>query len=178
MSGKGLYFCTISNDFKEFPMATLRIFIDGYNLAHKLGVKVSRERLQEIRQTLEVKILKYLSATKAEAVIVYDGRGILAGHGSEGRLKILYTQSGQTADSVIKTLIDNEKVKSRLVVVSSDREVSGYAKVSGVRTLTSEDFLGELEPAAPKAATQRATEKPPAPTTDKELEIWRKLFNV
>ncbi|MBC8043470.1 MAG: NYN domain-containing protein [Rhizobacter sp.] len=161
-----------------------RLLIDGYNVAHKLGLKISRDNLEQVRISLEQKLSRYLAEKKCSITLVYDGRGILENQSSVGKLKILYTPGGETADARIKKLIDAERSKSALTVVSSDHEVAGYARVSGVRCLSSEAFTRELSLSSdPKAAHGSAgkpvepdagAEKPAMNATD--LAKWKTLF--
>lgn len=158
------------------------LLIDGYNLAHKLGLKISRETLDMARQTLEQKLQQFLSKQKVSITVVYDGRGILGNSAGAGQLRLIYTPSGESADARIKQLIDETRTKAHLTVISSDHEVSGYARVSGVKTLTSEDFLRQLEGAVPKPSAAKTAEtldsEKPAALSAKELGEWKRLFDA
>jgi uncharacterized protein len=163
----------------------MQLLIDGYNLAHKLGIKVASQTLVMVRETLEKKLGYYLSKHKCQITIVYDGRGVLSESGHTGKIKTIFTASGETADDYIKLEIDRARSKSSLKVISSDRSIMEYAKVSRVTAVRSEDFLKELlqvgETATTKTpiATSHTLDKreaKPAIPSEQELEEWKKLF--
>jgi len=163
------------------------LLIDGYNLAHKLGVKVSSDKLQAIRQQVEALIMAYCAGGKRLATIIYDGLGTLNSVEKFGGIEIEFTPSGTTADSRIKDIIDETLSKSRLMVVSSDHSVRHYAKVSGVKSIASEAFLremsceqtgqkkGRFKGSGSRRNATSATEKPQSISKD-ELDNWLKLF--
>ncbi|ACF13292.1 conserved hypothetical protein [Chloroherpeton thalassium ATCC 35110] len=167
-------------------MKTL-LLVDGYNLAHKLGVKVSSEKLHAIRQQVEALVIAYCAAGRRQATIVYDGLGTLGSVEKISGLEIEFTPSGTTADSRIKAMIDDTRAKSRLLVVSSDHSIRHYAKVSGVKSIASEDFLREMAvgQAGKKARAIKgnakhkkgnSTSEKPQSISEDELDAWLKLF--
>lgn len=161
-----------------------RLLVDGYNLAHKMGVKVSASNLVLIREQVERVLLSYAAARKIRITVVYDGKGSLGSYGSMGGLEMEFTPEGQTADARIKALIDETLTKARLMVVSSDLSIRQYAKISGVKSISSEAFLKEVSEAVqvravqqkhPKVKTHRRQEKPGS-LSPKELDEWIRIF--
>ncbi len=167
-----------------------QFLVDGYNLAHKLGGKLTAQRLQEVRSDLERRLQKYAAGAKCDITVVYDGRGTIGAEDTNGVIKIIFTPAGESADTRIKRLIDDSTSTSRLKIVSSDLSIRQYAKLSGVETVSSEDFLKELATTLDKRAQpaprlgnpkrlgdDRVTDKP-ATLSDADLEEWKKLFNT
>lgn len=161
-----------------------RLLVDGYNLAHKMGIKVSAPALILVREQVERLLLGYALSRKSRITLVYDGKGKIGSLETNGSLEIEFTPENQTADSRIKELIDESGSKARLMVVSSDLNICQYARVCGVRTVSSEAFLKEaIEVVQPNALLQKhrrkkshfSQEKPNTPS-QKELDEWLKLF--
>lgn len=161
-----------------------RVIIDGYNLAHKMGKALSPQTLGLIREELEEKLRRYAAKHKTEIALVYDGRGVLGSSEKQGGLSIIFTSSGESADAHIKSLID--KVPTRnLLIVSSDRSIRDYARLSGVASISSQEFLSMLsaaeksdEPAQGAASGKCDIEKKPATLSEREVEEWKKLFGA
>ncbi|NTV45784.1 MAG: hypothetical protein HGB11_04525 [Chlorobiales bacterium] len=161
-----------------------RLLVDGYNLAHKMGVKVSASNLVLVREQVERVLLSYAASRKIRITVVYDGKGSLGSYGSMGALEMEFTPEGQTADARIKALIDESPSKARLMVVSSDLSIRQYARISGVKNITSEAFLKEVsemvhmnpsQQKQPKAKNFRRQEKP-GTLSQKELDEWIRIF--
>ena len=97
--------------------------------------------------------------------------------GGAGRVAVLFSAPGETADQRIQRLIESGRsAKGRQTnyrVVSSDRELTERARLWGAEVVTCEAFMLELGPApSPRPAS---TAKPP-PASDKEIAAWEELF--
>ncbi|MCS7012737.1 MAG: NYN domain-containing protein [Chloroherpetonaceae bacterium] len=162
-----------------------RVVVDGYNLAHKLGKKLSRQTLSSVRSELEQALQRYAMRYNAKVTLVYDGRGVIGRSESLGMLEVVFTPSGESADKHIKALIDQAPSKASLTVVSSDCSIRHYAKVSGVASESAETFLEALrhvvlppeEKTVPEAKPDDLDAKP-SQLTDEEVEEWKKLFGA
>lgn len=159
---------------------TIKFLVDGYNLAHKLGLKIAKSSLELARTSVEQRLLQYAAYKRCQFTVIYDGRGVLGGVSQQNGLTILFTASGETADARIKSMIDQESSKSRLCVITSDNDILRYARASRVAIMRSETFLTELgalkQSLSPNAPTRRADPKP-STLSAKELEEWKKLFS-
>jgi hypothetical protein len=63
---------------------------------------------------------------------------------------VIFTRLGDTADSVIKTIISSEK--KEWIVVTSDRDIAAFAWANGSVPVPSERFSGLLGPSGGFAA--------------------------
>lgn len=154
-----------------------RLLIDGYNLAHKLNLKITKETLERARGEVQRKVSLYIGRKKIKATIVYDGRWILGAAQTLGNLEIVFTADGETADSRIKKMIDDASGQKSLCVISSDNAILRYAEISRVATMRSEDFLAELSSMETKRGGKpkpRAESKPDCDAA--EIEEWKKAF--
>ncbi len=160
-----------------------RLIIDGYNLAHCLGHPLSSQTLERTRKSLEQKLGAYASAKKAEITVVYDGRGVLGSCEKHGPLHIIFTPEGESADERIKSLIDATRSRN-LTVVSSDHSIRNYARVSGVASLSCQDFLSSFLRDTGKSSstsaqpTRHDVHKKSAPLSEQELQEWKNLFGM
>jgi uncharacterized protein len=154
----------------------IHLIIDGYNLLGGRGglrgdVEAKREQL--IRD-----LAGYRQRKGHPVTVVFDGWR--AGHPVERAewregLEVVYSRQGETADAVIKRLA--EKHGSDCAVVSSDREVSNFAKAHGCTVLTSGEFETRLQMsgARPAARKQEADEEEPVRRDPKKKGNPKKL---
>jgi predicted RNA-binding protein with PIN domain len=160
------------------------VIVDGYNLGHKLGIKVSPENLEFVRSKVESMVFGYCSKYCLKATVVYDGRGILSSNDFQNGISIEFTPSGKTADSRMKELIDGYHSKTSMLVVSSDHNIQQYARLSGFKFISSEQLIKDIQDQKKPAKTvanviqsNAGTEKPKT-VSNSELQDWLKLFNT
>ena len=125
----------------------LHIIIDGYNLIrNSASLKdLDRQDIQLGRDALVNMLAAYKKIKPHKISVVFDG--INAPPFSTRRdlnkgIRIVFSRSGQTADSVIKKMAAKEREKA--VVVSSDREVTDSAAASGSATMPVAEFEERL----------------------------------
>ncbi|MFQ3597419.1 MAG: NYN domain-containing protein [Chloroherpetonaceae bacterium] len=171
-------------------MMVKHFLIDGYNLAHKLGIVITKNNLQQVRDDVCRKVSRYMSQKRSKVTLVFDGRGVLGATEQHHALTIVYTPSGESADARIKKMIDETPAKSSLCVVSSDNEILRYAQVSRAQTMHSEAFLSDLKsistPEFGKSTKHRSNdsiktapavrENKPSEVSASDIEEWKKLF--
>jgi predicted RNA-binding protein with PIN domain len=114
------------------------IIIDGYNLL-KLIVKSSFA--SEVERSRFINLLSvYARAHKHEIYVVFDGGSyirptkIIYKH-----ITVIYSGINQNADTYIKNYIEAVRSKE-ILVVSTDRKISSFAKQHGMTALDSIDF--------------------------------------
>jgi predicted RNA-binding protein with PIN domain len=115
----------------------LTYLIDGFNLIHKISLlkhslSPRNDLIQFIRRN------RLAGSGNNRVVIVFDGYD--NGETSEREYRILFSDD-RTADEVIRDELKKTGNKTQIVVVSDDREVRGFARVEGARTLGTRDFL-------------------------------------
>ncbi len=127
-----------------------RILIDGYNLTG-----VQHPDLQKEREALLELLRAYRKRTGHEITVVFDGWGGSSHIESRmvlGGLSVIYSRTGEKADSVIKKALEKE---SGIILVSSDRELQDAAWAHGSVAVSSELFERKLH--AGGGAGQRET---------------------
>jgi len=157
------------------------IFVDAYNLMHKVPeLKVLLKQNQDICvDTMVAKLQGHFMGSGRKVILVFDG------HGQNRHLKNIEVKFSSTdithnygnADKMIKAMIDHFRNKRLLKVVSSDNEISWYARECGAKIQSSKSFWGELKDKKHKQqlATRDIDEKPQVVTRG-ELEYLLKLF--
>lgn len=126
---------------------SVHIVIDGYNLIHQSLTfsAVERRSLEEGRDALLACLASYKRLKHHPITVVFDGAHADTHMERRTRRKgihILFSRPGESADSVIKRIVIQERERS--VVVTSDREVAGFAAKHGAATIDSEEFENRM----------------------------------
>jgi len=152
--------------------------IDGNNLLGRLAAHELRDRAG--RDGLVVRLLAFQRVTRTRIQLVFDGRPadeqilVLV----NAKFTIRYPDQGQSADDVIKDIIERQTDKRRFFVVSSDRDIRDFARKHGVLSITSDDFAGQLKAALKERKKQRELEKRPETPTRLEIDLWDEVFKA
>ena len=152
-----------------------KILIDGYNLLHKDETlrQLAARDLQAARDRLVATLAAHRRG-RTEMVVVFDGRGPGSVASGPPGIKVLFSPAGRSADHLILQLVENERRRSRLTVVTSDaKDIGRAARAEGVKWISSEAFLRRLAGAGARPAG--ASEKPES-STPEEVEYWRRQF--
>ena len=101
------------------------VLVDGYNVIKRDPVLVSIERrgLQAAREALLARLLSSYDLRTCDVVVVFDGQGPAETTEGWGKVRIIYSRSGQTADEVIARLSAAARDPSQVVAISDDRSV-------------------------------------------------------
>ena len=134
----------------------MHLIIDGYNVMHALPVgkdwpgKESRDR----RAFFVERVRTYLGARNHLATLVFDGaKGgeDMGGHETHGRLEVRYSRRGEEADEVIKRMLEESGNPREVLVVSSDKGISGFVRSMGASTAGAHELVRRLMPDNPDA---------------------------
>jgi predicted RNA-binding protein with PIN domain len=122
---------------------SIHILIDGYNLIRCSGSlsTLDQQDIQLGRQALLHTLAAYKKIKPHMITVVFDGAHAppLSQHKDRVKgIKIKFSRSGETADTVIKKITAREKEKA--LVVSSDRDVVDFAASQGAATISSPAF--------------------------------------
>jgi len=127
---------------------SIHIIIDGYNLIRQSGrlSRKDREDIQLGRDALIDRLVAYKRMRGHRITIVFDGGNApnYSQHRDRVRgIEIVYSRSGETADTIIQRMAAQEREKA--LMVSSDREVVDYAAGRGCATVSSPEFEEKME---------------------------------
>ncbi len=136
------------------------------------------ESLERSREEL-IRLLKsYLLNKKVEITLVFDGNHppFPVGSPSERWLRVIFSNYPFKADPVIKRLIEKEKKKRSLTIVSDDADIIKFAKTQGVGVLSTEGFYNRLV----KRFEQENDfyKKFDRELSEEELAKWKEIFGV
>ena len=125
-------------------MYSYLVLIDGYNLINQLSdlVKASSKSIDFARDRLLAMVEAYCDYNHAEGIIVYDGNKpnqTIEGHNPV----IMFSKAGETADTVIESLVYKLDDRQRARVVTDDRQILNMIMGMGAFTMSTSAF--ELE---------------------------------
>lgn len=129
------------------------ILIDGYNL-----IGIAHKNLEKARNDLVLDLHAYAEAKGHDITVVFDGWK--DGQREEkrsrsGGVTVVYSRLGEKADSVIRRLITSSD--RPWIVVSSDREIAGFAERKDLASVTSQEFEEKLCAVRPRNAGENAS---------------------
>jgi uncharacterized protein len=125
------------------------IIVDGYNVirADPRLQSFERDGLEKARDVL-VRTLGSSPRLAADRItVVFDGTGGVRGHvhaHTVGRVRVVYSARGQTADEVIIREAAELSGRGRVIVVTNDGEVRDRCRSEGCDVSGSENLLGQL----------------------------------
>jgi predicted RNA-binding protein with PIN domain len=127
---------------------SLHIVIDGYNLIRQSPSLSAAEQqsLEQGREALVERLVSYRKFKHHRITIVFDGAEAYDLGERRTRWKgieIVFSRPGELADSVIKRMASRER--ERIIVVTSDREISDFANSQGAATIDSVAFESKME---------------------------------
>ena len=152
--------------------------IDGYNLIHKIPkFKNALEQNLEYSRDLLISFVKaYQSNRRIQITIVFDGEKVGyvdTSSQSTNRLKVIYSNSPEKADPLIKRLISKVTNKKSLTLVSADTDLMNFCKKSGANVLSPEMFFQQ---ASKHPIQDQIEQKYDKDISQHELDEWIKIF--
>ncbi|MFW6335166.1 MAG: NYN domain-containing protein [Desulfosalsimonas sp.] len=126
----------------------LHLIIDGYNLIRR-SVPLSMEEQQSLelgRNALIDRLAAYKRVKGHKVTVVFDGAANSDDFStaySEKGIKIKFSRRGQSADSVIRDMAENEG--QRALVVTADRALADAVSRKGAVAVDSREFEDRME---------------------------------
>jgi predicted RNA-binding protein with PIN domain len=159
-----------------------KIIIDGYNLIHADPAlrRLAARGMEEARVGLLERLRLYLEAKRVQITVVFDGAGgmIDADPVIPGRLQVLYSAGGQTADEVIRTVLHGHPNPRQYIVITSDMaDIGRSVGAVGATVMGSAEFLQRLSALGTDGAAPptEATGEKPDPS-EPDVEFWLRKF--
>jgi predicted RNA-binding protein with PIN domain len=149
--------------------------IDGNNV---IGGRVGWHRDKPgSRRLLLHDLARLARGKKLRLNVVFDGApDPQFPDGSSYRgVRIFYARLGSDADSRVVEMVEAERNKKSLVVVTSDRKLTSRVRASGARVMRSGEFRRMLDEIAENATDQEA-DMPKI--KDDEMSEWLRYFGV
>ena len=152
---------------------SIHIIIDGYNLIRQSTQlhEIDLQDLQRGREALIDMLAAYKRMKAHRITVVFDGIGLSFLPGQRDFQKgimIVFSQNGESADTVIKQISREEGEKA--LVVSSDLDLIKSVESCGTTTISSAEFENRLNMAiyAGRMETDRDAYNGWKPTTKKK----------
>lgn len=138
------------------------IIVDGYNVirADPRLQSLERSSLEQAREVLARTLSSSPRLARDRITVVFDGaRGTRTHvHGHRiGRVDVVYSARGETADDVIVVQAGALAGREQVVVVSNDLEVRERCRAAGCEISSSDNLLNQV-PGRPKLTTDRDEE--------------------
>lgn len=161
-----------------------KILVDGYNVIHadERFKRAAARELEQARGLLIAAIRSYAASKKARVTLVFDGAGGMTEAETvvPGKLQVLFSGGGQTADELILQILEDSRNPREYIVVTSDMtDIGGRARAMGAKVLGSPEFLKRLQgkPAARGERADGGEKRHDGGETDAEsLDYWMDQF--
>ena len=159
--------------------------IDGYNVLHTHATHgITREQLEDKRQSLVEDVINYTASTGDEAIIVFDSTGAENSECNKvpnTAVTVCYSSASMIADILIGKLVQ-EKLSSTMAgirVVSADWEVQRGSMMKRVERMTPRNFMEEIKKVEKKLAIPVEKGKMRWKLEHKvDVETWKKLEDM
>jgi len=149
--------------------------IDGNNLLGSWGgPAIPGDGRAEVLRV----VATFCRAKGARAVLVFDGAPFRPGTGGQqlGNVTLRFPAAGRDADSVIREIVDGSRRPGELVVVTSDKPLSSYARTRGARVLRAHEWNALARGAGPDTRKGRPAPRGEKPDRETDVEGWLKRF--
>ncbi len=125
----------------------MQFIIDGYNVVRtvKRYIQSRFAKIKDEKQLLLELIKKYplIASKKHETIIVFDGYDDSKNLIRDFKIKVIFSQD-ESADEVIKNIIENSKKPEQIYIISDDREIKDFAKIIGANTISVKELLNSI----------------------------------
>ena len=161
--------------------------LDGYNVLHRDPDfrRSLANQLSEARQKLISKCVEWLSMNRdvAEVFVVFDGNSAVANTRREslGRVRVVYTETGESADDWILSFVRGASDASAYVVVSDDNNVRGNSRGLGAEVMRVSEFCASFDKRQQTTRGERPsqTKEPLSPGSEREInEAVKKAWGI
>ena len=170
----GRLFLSFSDGSQRIPVQ--KIIVDGYNVIHAdaelkqlLGAGIDRARGELVDWLSD-----YVGMRDVRVTVVFDGRGGLMDSEAVvgGRLQLVYSARGQSADDVIVEMIESHPNPREFIVVTSDMaDIGRKTRALGATLMSSRDFLARID--QPPAARNHRAEQSQG---EVDVDYWLDQF--
>ena len=166
----------------------MSILIDGYNLLHASGI-LGRGRgpgfLERSRQALLNFLAESLDEKESSrCTVVFDAsdsapKGLPRTLTHRG-ITVKFASGMPSADELIEQLIQADNAPRKLTVVSSDHRLHRAAKRRKATPIDSDQWFHGVvrRRIESRQLTEHPNVKPPAPSTESEINFWLRQFGV
>jgi len=157
----------------------MQYLIDGHNLIGKIPDLSLKDPDDEHKLICRLHV--FAQRIRKPVAVVFDpGSNYVPPHRqSYSDVKASYARRGQTADQLIIDRVRKARNPREVMVVTSDRELAGRVRALGARIISSEEFVGIMQPAdsSREADEVVAEERADIHLSPNEVDEWLDLFH-
>ena len=154
---------------------SIHIIVDGYNLIRqsKSLRHLDQQSLELGRDALLESLVQYKRLKSHKITVVFDGNMVSQpSNVKQSGMNIHYSVPPKNADVVIKILLKKKLNHRNITVISSDNEVTGFARTCQANTMRSEEFYRKYLTFEEKFDASKKERK----MSKAELNEWLKIF--
>ena len=120
---------------------SLHYIIDGYNVVKQVTF-LTGKKLRDGREGLVRFIEQYRpqGSKRNEVTIVFDGKTEVISHSMKTEIRVIFSRN-ESADDVIKRMIEKASNPGQYIVVSDDKAIAFYCRSIGAKGLSVKDFI-------------------------------------
>ena len=161
--------------------------LDGYNVMHRdpdfrrvLGGELSLARQELIRKSAA---WLDINRSIAELYVVFDGNSAVANTRREslGKVRVVYTETGESADDWILSFVRSAANAADYTVVSDDNNVSRNSRGLGAEVMRVSEFCAALDRKQQNAREMRSshTKEALSPGAERDInEAMKKVWGI
>ncbi|MBI5207444.1 MAG: NYN domain-containing protein [Candidatus Firestonebacteria bacterium] len=137
----------------------MKFLIDGYNVIRTFPRYRYQKFTDEKKAILELlKLHPLIKNHKNETTVVFDGYNDFKNPVISYDIKIIFSES-ETADEIIKQIVENSKKPQDIYVVTDDREIKGFIRIMGAKHISIKEFAESVFPRQQSSINSLDTEK-------------------
>ena len=120
---------------------SLHYLLDGYNII-KQTPSLNRGTLENQRLALInwIQICRPQGSVNNSVTIIFDGKDEFFGSHVTSSVKVIFSKGRQSADDIIKKIIEQASLKKSWAVVSDDKDIKFYVRALGANVLSVREF--------------------------------------
>jgi predicted RNA-binding protein with PIN domain len=137
---------------------SLHFLLDGYNI-----IKQTPNLNHGTLESQRLGLLSWINRDKPQGsinnsvTIIFDGKEEFFGSHASGAIKVVFSK-GQSADDLIKKIVEQYPLKKSLVIISDDKDIKLYVRALGAGILSVKEFTKGLLKRSKQASTKTSQE--------------------
>ncbi|MEI7903835.1 MAG: NYN domain-containing protein [Candidatus Firestonebacteria bacterium] len=125
------------------------IIVDGYNVTKsgRFAADHDFRELKSERDRLLMLVRRYTERTSHRATVVFDAsrtEELYASRQELDGIEVMYSRGGQTADDLIRDLIEKSANRRNIMVVTSDKGIASSVKPLGVSVAGADELYRKM----------------------------------
>ena len=141
---------------------SLHFLIDGYNFIKNTRCLNYKGELRDARRALVSMIRNHrlLGSSKNSCTIVFDSKDNSPEGCSQnrGQIRVVFSK-GESADELIKRIVQNDRNPSQIVVVTNDKEIVVFTRSLGAGVQSVDKFLAKQKKQPQQTNLQKIEEQ-------------------